>query len=91
MRHVVLREVSVAIRKPRNSAIFSVWHAFCNAVRIGGTSAEEIKGELTMTTISNVAQQAFAAVAALSISVLLFANTLATEVADVHSVAGILA
>ena len=44
-----------------------------------------------MTAISNVAQQAFAAIAALSISVLLFANTLATQAADVHSVAGILA
>ena len=44
-----------------------------------------------MTAISNFAQQAFAVVAAFSISVLLFANTLATQAADVHSVAGILA
>ena len=44
-----------------------------------------------MTAISNFAQHAFAAVAALGISVLLFANTLATQAADVHSVAGILA
>ena len=44
-----------------------------------------------MTAISNFAQQTFAAVAALTISVLLFANTLATQAADVHSVAGILA
>ena len=44
-----------------------------------------------MTAVSNFAQQAFAAVAALSISVLLFANTLATQAAEVHSVAGILA
>jgi hypothetical protein len=44
-----------------------------------------------MTVISNFAQHALAAVAALSISALLFANTLATQVAEVHSVAGILA
>ena len=44
-----------------------------------------------MTAISNFAQQALAAAVALSISVLLFANTLATQAADVHSVAGILA
>ena len=44
-----------------------------------------------MTALSNFAQQAFAAVAALTFSVLLFANTLATRAADVHSVAGILA
>jgi len=44
-----------------------------------------------MTTISNFAQQAFAAIGALAISALLFANTLATQAADVHSVAGILA
>ena len=44
-----------------------------------------------MTALSNFAQQAFAAVAALTLSVLLFANTLATQAADVHSVAGILA
>jgi len=44
-----------------------------------------------MTAISNFAQQTLAAVAALTISVLLFANTLATQAADVHSVAGILA
>ena len=44
-----------------------------------------------MTTISNFAQHAFAAVVALAISALLFANTLATQAAEVHSVAGILA
>ena len=44
-----------------------------------------------MTAVSNFAQQAFAAVAALGISVLLFANTLATQAAEVHSIAGILA
>ena len=44
-----------------------------------------------MTAISNFAQQAFAAVGALAISALLFANTLATQAAEVHSVAGILA
>jgi len=44
-----------------------------------------------MTAVSNFAQQAFAAAAALAISVLLFANTLATQSAQVHSVAGILA
>lgn len=44
-----------------------------------------------MTAISTFAQQTFAAVAALSISVLLFANTLAVQATEVHSVAGILA
>jgi hypothetical protein len=45
----------------------------------------------TMTALSNYAQHAFAAIGALAISVLLFANTLATQAAEVHSVAGILA
>ncbi|HEY6815613.1 MAG TPA: hypothetical protein VI168_08755 [Croceibacterium sp.] len=44
-----------------------------------------------MTAISKLAQNTFAAVAALTISVLLFANALATQAAEVHSVAGILA
>lgn len=44
-----------------------------------------------MTLFSNYAQQAFAAVSALAISVLLFANTLAVHTAEVQSVAGILA
>ena len=44
-----------------------------------------------MTTFSNYAQHAFAAVGAFAISALLFANTLATKSAEVHSVAGILA
>ena len=44
-----------------------------------------------MTTISNFAQHAVAAIGALAISALLFANTLATQAAEVHSVAGILA
>jgi hypothetical protein len=44
-----------------------------------------------MTALSNYAQHAFAAVGALAISTLLFANALATKAAEVHSVAGILA
>lgn len=44
-----------------------------------------------MTIFSNYAQHAFAAISALTISVLLFANTLAVQAAEVHSVAGILA
>lgn len=44
-----------------------------------------------MTALSNYAQRAFAAIGALAISALLFANTLATKAAEVHSVAGILA
>ena len=44
-----------------------------------------------MTVFSNYAQQAFAAFGALAISVLLFANTLGTKAAEIHSVAGILA
>jgi hypothetical protein len=46
---------------------------------------------MTMTAFSNYAQHVFAAIGALAISVLLFANTLATQAAEVHSVAGILA
>ena len=41
-----------------------------------------------MTAMSNLAQHTFAVVAALTISVLLFANTLATQAVEVHSVAG---
>ena len=44
-----------------------------------------------MTAFSNTSQHVFAGFAAIAISVLLFANTLATQAADVHSVAGILA
>ena len=44
-----------------------------------------------MTMFSNYAQHAFAAVAALTMSALLFANTLAVNATEVHSVAGILA
>ncbi len=44
-----------------------------------------------MTAFSNYAQHAFAAFAALTMSMLLFANTLAVNAAEVHSVAGILA
>jgi hypothetical protein len=44
-----------------------------------------------MTTISTYSQRAFAAFGAIAISVLLFANALATQAAEVHSVAGILA
>ena len=44
-----------------------------------------------MSVLSNYAQQAFAAIGAVAISVLLFANTLATQTAEIQSVAGILA
>jgi hypothetical protein len=44
-----------------------------------------------MTTFSNYTQQLFAVVGAFAISALLFANTLATQAAEVQSVAGILA
>ena len=44
-----------------------------------------------MTAFSNYAQNALAAIGALAISVVLFANALATQAAEVHSVAGILA
>jgi len=46
---------------------------------------------MTMTLFSNYAQHALAALGALTISALLFANTLATSAGQVHSVAGILA
>ena len=44
-----------------------------------------------MTLASYYARHALAAVGALAISMLLFANTLATSAVEVHSVAGILA
>ena len=44
-----------------------------------------------MTAFSNFSQRIVAGFAAIAISVLLFANTLATSAAEVHSVAGILA
>ncbi len=44
-----------------------------------------------MTVFSNFAQQAVAVVGALTLSVFLFANALATQTAEIHSVAGILA
>jgi hypothetical protein len=44
-----------------------------------------------MTYFSNLSQQIFAGVSAIAISVLLFANTLATQAGEVHSVVGILA
>lgn len=46
---------------------------------------------MNMTVLSNYAQHAFAAIGAFAISALLFANTLATQAAEVQSVAGILA
>jgi len=44
-----------------------------------------------MIAISNAARKAFAVIGALTISALLFANTLAVQTVEVHSVAGILA
>ncbi len=44
-----------------------------------------------MTTFSNYSQRAFAIFGALTISALLFVNTLATQATEVHSIAGILA
>jgi len=46
---------------------------------------------MKMTVLSNYAQHAFAAISAVAISALLFANVLATKAAEVQSVAGILA
>jgi hypothetical protein len=51
---------------------------------------DETRGN-EMIALSNYAQHAFAAIGALAISALLFTNTLATQAAEVHSVAGILA
>ncbi len=44
-----------------------------------------------MTALSNYSQQLLAGLGALAISALLFVNTLATQTAEIHSVAGILA
>ena len=44
-----------------------------------------------MTVYSTYTQRVLAGFGALAISALLFANTLATKAAEVHSVAGILA
>ena len=46
---------------------------------------------MKMTIRSNYLQHAFAAIGALAISALLFANTLAISATEVQSVAGILA
>lgn len=44
-----------------------------------------------MTVFSKLAQHAFAAIGAVAISTILWANALATQASDIHSVAGILA
>jgi hypothetical protein len=54
-------------------------------------TAAQTKGKCHMSVFSNYSQQILAAVGALAISALLFANTLATQAAEIHSVAGILA
>jgi hypothetical protein len=46
---------------------------------------------MKMTALSNYSQRFFAAFTALAVSAVLFANTLAVQAAEVHSVAGILA
>lgn len=46
---------------------------------------------MKMSVLSNYAQHAFAAIGAVTISALLFANTLATKATEIQSVAGILA
>jgi hypothetical protein len=46
---------------------------------------------MNMSVFSNYSRQILAAFGALAISALLFANTLATQAAEIHSVAGILA
>ena len=43
-----------------------------------------------MTTFSNYSRQVMAGFGALALSVVLFANALAVQAAEVHSVAGIL-
>ena len=76
--------------KSRNSAKFQSGTAPAMHCASAGKLSRRPRG-IEMTTISNFAQQTFAAVAAFGISVLLFANTLATQAAEVQSVAGILA
>ena len=44
-----------------------------------------------MTTFSTYSQHLFAVVGAFAISALLFANTLAVQASEVHSVAGVFA
>jgi|GEM_PF-5555673 hypothetical protein len=44
-----------------------------------------------MTAFQNYAQHAFAAIGAVAISALLFANALATKASEIQSVVGILA
>jgi hypothetical protein len=46
---------------------------------------------MNMSAFSNYSQRVLAAVGALAISAVLFANTLATQATEIHSVAGILA
>ena len=77
-------------RKLRKSAVSANWHGSCNTFGIGGMVRRIDEGN-TMTTISNYSQQILAGIGALAISALLFANTLAVQTAEVHSVVGILA
>jgi len=76
--------------KPRNSAVFANWHASCNVAVIGGSPASHTQREMKMSVYSNYSQRIIAGFSALAITVLLFANTLATQAAEVQSVAGIL-
>jgi hypothetical protein len=69
-------------------ARFGTPHAMQSAWRIARQT--DLRGN-EMTAFSNYSQRFVAGFAALAISVLLFANTLATQAAEVHSVAGILA
>jgi hypothetical protein len=78
-------------RKPRKSAIFPNWHGPCNGVHIGGSPAGRTRGNTNRTTFSNFSQRAIAGIGAIAISALLFANALATQAAEVQSVAAIFA
>jgi hypothetical protein len=60
-------------------------------VRIGGLSLAQTQRNREMTIFSNYSQRFLAGFGALFISAVLFANTLAVQAAEVHSVAGILA
>jgi hypothetical protein len=77
--------------EPRKSAVSANWHASCKACCIGGWPANLKPRGSTMTTFSNYSRQLLAGFGAIAITVVLFANVLATQAAEVQSIAGILA
>jgi hypothetical protein len=91
LRHGVFGELAVVIRKAAQFRHLLELARLLQSIVHRRMSRRGNKGELKMAALSSFAQQTLAAIGALAISALLFANTLATQAAEVHSVAGILA